>query len=51
MEPPELCCPITRTLFTDPVFASDGQTYERSAINKYVNAYNTRNASALACCK
>ena len=32
-EPEELMCPITRTMFRDPVFVFDsGQTYERSAI-------------------
>ena len=32
-EPEELLCPITRTMFRDPVFVFDsGHTYERSAI-------------------
>jgi len=32
-EPEELLCPITRTIFRDPVFVFDsGHTYERSAI-------------------
>ena len=32
-EPEELLCPITRTVFRDPVFVFDsGHTYERSAI-------------------
>ena len=32
-EPEELMCPITRTMFRDPVFVVDsGHTYERSAI-------------------
>ena len=32
-EPEELLCPITRTMFRDPVFVVDsGHTYERSAI-------------------
>ena len=32
-EPEELICPITRTMFRDPVMVVDsGQTYERSAI-------------------
>ena len=32
-EPEELMCPITRTMFRDPVFVFDsGHTYERSAI-------------------
>lgn len=29
---PELLCPITLTLMTDPVVAADGYTYERAAI-------------------
>jgi leucine-rich repeat protein SHOC2 len=32
-EPEELMCPITRTMFRDPVVVVDsGHTYERSAI-------------------
>ena len=32
-EPEELLCPITRTVFRDPVFVLEsGHTYERSAI-------------------
>ena len=33
VEPAELCCPITLLLVTDPVIASDGVVYERSAIS------------------
>ena len=32
--PNEYCCPITREVMTDPVLASDGFTYERSAIQR-----------------
>lgn len=28
----EACCPITHDVFSDPVVAADGTTYERSAI-------------------
>jgi hypothetical protein len=31
-EPDELCCPITQELLVDPVVASDGFTYEKSAL-------------------
>ena len=31
----ELLCPITTSLFVDPVVTADGQTYERSAIEKW----------------
>ena len=32
-EPEELMCPITRTIFRDPVFVVDsGHTYERSGL-------------------
>ena len=33
----ELCCPITLLLFTDPVMCvGDGETYERSAIERHI---------------
>jgi hypothetical protein len=36
MEPPShLLCPITLQLLEDPVVATDGVTYERSAITKW----------------
>jgi serine/threonine protein kinase len=34
--PAEYQCPITHVLFTDPVVASDGHTYERSAIVRWL---------------
>ena len=35
-EPPdEFVCPITTELMTDPVLATDGHTYERSAIERW----------------
>jgi hypothetical protein len=33
--PPELCCPITRSIFHDPVVDSLGETYDRQAIEDY----------------
>eukprot|EP01032_Pedospumella_encystans_P017737 gene17737-20207_t len=33
--PPELVCPLTRRLMTDPVICADGHTYERSAIQQH----------------
>lgn len=33
--PPELQCPLTKRLMTDPVICSDGYTYERSAIEQH----------------
>ena len=35
--PSNLCCPITYDLFCDPVIASDGFTYERSAITRWLH--------------
>lgn len=32
----DLCCPITLGPFTDPVIASDGKTYERSALQTWL---------------
>ena len=36
-----LLCPITRTLMVDPVVASDGNTYERSAILQWIKLRQT----------
>jgi hypothetical protein len=33
----ELSCPICLKLMTDPVVAEDGQTYQRSAIEEWIN--------------
>ena len=33
-----MCCPITCELFVDPVVGSDGHTYERSAIERVLQA-------------
>jgi hypothetical protein len=33
---PELMCPITQTVMIDPVFTSNGHTYERKAIERWL---------------
>jgi len=33
---PELMCPITQTIMIDPVFTSNGHTYERKAIERWL---------------
>jgi len=35
-ETPDFCCPITLQTLTDPVVASDGHTYEKSAIQRHL---------------
>ena len=39
--PYEYKCPITHEIMTDPVITSDGQTYERSKIQHWLNKHNT----------
>jgi hypothetical protein len=39
--PEELSCPICFKLMTDPVVAEDGQTYQRQAIEEWINKCNT----------
>jgi len=39
--PEELLCPITGVIFLDPVMTSDGQTYERSAISRWLENHDT----------
>ena len=39
--PSHLCCVLTMDLFEDPVFLSDGHTYERSAIEQWLKDHNT----------
>lgn len=34
-------CPITQMVFTDPVIASDGQSYERAAIEQWLDTGHT----------
>ncbi|GMH43275.1 hypothetical protein BSKO_11197 [Bryopsis sp. KO-2023] len=36
-----LCCPITQEVFKDPVVAADGHTYERSALEKWLQKSKT----------
>ena len=40
-----LLCPITGELMTDPVFTMDGQTYERSAIEAWLQTSDTSPAT------
>ena len=35
--PPEFCCPITQVEMVDPVVASDGNSYERAALQKWID--------------
>ncbi|PWA33989.1 zinc finger, RING/FYVE/PHD-type, Armadillo-type fold protein [Artemisia annua] len=35
--PPDLCCPLSLELMTDPVIVSSGQTYEREYITNWIN--------------
>jgi len=37
----ELLCPITAELMLDPVFTADGQTYERGAIERWLEEHDT----------
>jgi hypothetical protein len=39
--PNELVCPITQEIMFDPVVASDGHTYERNAIQRWLTKNNT----------
>ncbi|KAK5619748.1 hypothetical protein CRENBAI_008095 [Crenichthys baileyi] len=38
--PDEFLCPITRELMRDPVIAADGYSYEREAIESWINTKN-----------
>uniref|UniRef100_A0A3P8WJI7 WD repeat, SAM and U-box domain-containing protein 1 n=1 Tax=Cynoglossus semilaevis TaxID=244447 RepID=A0A3P8WJI7_CYNSE len=38
--PDEFLCPITRELMKEPVIAADGYSYERSAIESWINTKN-----------
>lgn len=40
--PDEYLCPITREVMKDPVIATDGYTYERSAITAWINSGKDR---------
>merc|ERR1719353_1707297 len=37
-EDPDLCCPIMLVLYEDPVIASDGFVYERSAVETLIKS-------------
>ncbi len=39
--PEEYLCPITHEVMTDPVVTSDGNTYERQAIEQWLKKNNT----------
>ena len=39
--PEELMCPISHELMRDPVFTADGMTYEREAIETWLQDHNT----------
>ena len=39
--PAAYCCPITQELMADPVFTSDGHTYERHAIEEWLREHDT----------
>lgn len=39
--PEDYCCPITSRLMREPVTTSDGHTYEREAIEKWLENHNT----------
>ena len=43
--PEHFICPISGEIFKDPVFASDGQTYERKDIAKWIRQ-NGSNATS-----
>ena len=38
--PNEFLCPITEEIFTDPVMTCDGHTYERKAIEAWLNSHD-----------
>jgi len=40
-DPVEFCCPISRSVMVDPVIATDGKTYERKEILRWLENNNT----------
>ena len=40
-EPQEYCCPITHTLMKEPVIDNQGISYEKDAIEEWLNLGNT----------
>ena len=45
--PEHFICPISGDIFIDPVFASDGQTYERKDISKWIRQKGTNATSPM----
>jgi hypothetical protein len=45
--PEALLCPISGTIMSDPVFCSDGYTYDRINIEKYLNTHHTSPVTGL----
>ena len=45
--PADMCCPISKELFFDPVVAADGVTYERHAIEEYIRILQSAQVRAL----
>merc|ERR1719223_2380068 len=45
--PDQYICSITGEIMTDPVNTSDGHTYERSAIEQWLEAHNTSPTTGL----
>lgn len=43
----EFFCPITQSLIKDPVSTADGHTYERTAIQEWLNGHDTSPATGL----
>lgn len=39
--PSGFICPITHEIMTDPVMCTDGHSYERSAILRWLQSHNT----------
>jgi hypothetical protein len=39
--PPEVICPLTESVMTDPVVVADGYTYERAAIEAWLLDHDT----------
>jgi hypothetical protein len=49
--PEELSCPISIQLMTDPVLAEDGHTYQRDAIEQWINKCISRKESRKQSCR
>ena len=44
----DYCCPLTLEIMFDPVSASDGETYEREAIQNYIDLCKTSSSKILS---